>query len=394
MPCYKRHKQWAQCSGKRDPTVFVKKSKLYTPAGVDHDYNFITGIERGVDEADRKLEDRGIHTDSYVKGPRHEGCLRHAIEAAQVTIERAPKGMSRQKQNKTHWLPRLKCVEWSVEWLHADYSSHLDLVKDDMPLWQAHFFLTRRLSREPKKRKRETDEPNPNTTFDGKLESGTSSSHNQTKHTTNEAFTTENASFKDHNSARPENSSLTGASAAENGVEEGTDVRHDRPSPLQSNSVKLDEVPKMKVGDADPAGNYYYLVKARARSNCKVLVPLSPDGVLSKCLKQQTILEFPTIQVLSCPPAEIPADYLLERDYLARFPSAQSDSESESESGDEDDDDDDEDDDDKGRGDDDKEFISNVSAEEDAKVEMESVPPRRRISNANDIYSILQQSIM
>jgi len=350
-----------------------------------------------VDEADRKLEDRGIQTDSYVKGPRHEGLLRHAIQAAQVTIERAPKGMSRQKQNKTHWLPRLKCVEWSVEWLHADYSSHLDLVKDDMPLWQAHLFLTRRLSREPKKRKREADEPNPSTTFDGKLESGTSQSHNRTKDTTNEAFTTENVSFKDHDSARPENSPLAGASAAENGVEEITDTKHDLPSPLQSNSVKLEEVPKWKAGDADSAGNYYYLVKPRARSNCKILVPLSPGDVLSECLKQQTVLEFPTIQVLSCPPAEIPNDYLLERDYLGRFPSAQSDSESESESDGEEDDNDDDDDDDDGdeeRDDNDKESVSNVPVEQDSKVEMESAQTRRRISNANDIYSILQQSIM
>ena len=102
MPCYKRHQQWAQCNGKRDPAKFVKKSQLATPAGIDHDYNFLTGIERGLEKAEKQLEDTDLGSRS---DPRRNGKGRlltnqHFADAG-VTVIRAPKGLSRQKENKS-----------------------------------------------------------------------------------------------------------------------------------------------------------------------------------------------------------------------------------------------------------------------------------------------------
>lgn len=81
----------------------MKKSQLSTPAGIDHDYNFLTGIERGLDKAERQLESKGVGS---LPDPRRDAKGRQPTDqhyaVAGVTVIRAPKGMSRQKENKTH----------------------------------------------------------------------------------------------------------------------------------------------------------------------------------------------------------------------------------------------------------------------------------------------------
>lgn len=55
LPCTQRHKAWSSCTGRRDPTAFMPVSKLKTPAGVDHDYNFLSAIERARERTQRDL---------------------------------------------------------------------------------------------------------------------------------------------------------------------------------------------------------------------------------------------------------------------------------------------------------------------------------------------------
>jgi hypothetical protein len=106
LPCYKRHQQWAQCSGQRDPTKFVKKSQLVTPAGIDHDFNFLTGIERDIEKAEKGLnegQDVGIEgSRSWSQSQSQKQTNYQHLEAAGVKVIRAPKGLSRQKENKSH----------------------------------------------------------------------------------------------------------------------------------------------------------------------------------------------------------------------------------------------------------------------------------------------------
>ncbi|KAL8983130.1 MAG: hypothetical protein Q9177_005064 [Variospora cf. flavescens] len=107
-----RHKQWASCSGIRDPAVYIKRSDLATPKGIDHDYNYLTSIERQIDSAERDCESRGIllfgegQNDAKRKGQnplKGEVSLENAIKRCRVVVDKAPKGMSRQKQNATCW---------------------------------------------------------------------------------------------------------------------------------------------------------------------------------------------------------------------------------------------------------------------------------------------------
>lgn len=114
LPCTKRHKLWAQCSGTRDPAAYIKRSDLATPAGIDRDFNFLTTIEREIEGAEKDAESRGVQlTDNGARGAsrreynsghrKGEVNVQRAIETTGVIVDRAPKGMVRSKENSTHW---------------------------------------------------------------------------------------------------------------------------------------------------------------------------------------------------------------------------------------------------------------------------------------------------
>jgi hypothetical protein len=72
-------------------------------------------------------------------------------------------------------------------------------------------------------------------------------------------------------------------------------------------------------GSPDDLDLYYYLVKPRTRGAEKVLIPLSPMHTFLTCLQDQTVLEFPSIQVLPNGPDALPAGFVTEDQYLAKY---------------------------------------------------------------------------
>ena len=93
----------------------MKRSQLATPRGIDHDYNYLTSIERQLDNAQRDANHRGviIHDTAAAAGnwkakgldgpKKGEEPMRKAAERCGVIIERAPDGMSRRRHNGTRW---------------------------------------------------------------------------------------------------------------------------------------------------------------------------------------------------------------------------------------------------------------------------------------------------
>lgn len=81
----------------------MKKSELATPAGIDHDYNFLSGIERDLQKSDKSVAEKGldIGLSATSKGDQSQR-MDYQFAAAGVKVLRAPKGMSRAKENKTH----------------------------------------------------------------------------------------------------------------------------------------------------------------------------------------------------------------------------------------------------------------------------------------------------
>lgn len=107
----------------RDPAAYLRRNELATETAFDRDFNFITGVERSLERAERDAENRGIPIDreldaeeesgigkkrkrlntGLVKG--EAGFLRGA-ENGGVRVVRAPRGMTRNKQNTSKWHPK------------------------------------------------------------------------------------------------------------------------------------------------------------------------------------------------------------------------------------------------------------------------------------------------
>ena len=83
----------------------MKRAELATPKGIDHDYNYLTSIERELDNAEKNAASRGLileeerrRGNNLVKGEKQ---FNAAIERCRVVVASAPKGMTRSKQNQT-----------------------------------------------------------------------------------------------------------------------------------------------------------------------------------------------------------------------------------------------------------------------------------------------------
>lgn len=183
LACIKKHKAWSECSGERDATAYVRPSKLRTPAGVDHDYNFIHGIEMSVERTEKILVgERGLvkaeelrpltvqevkwktgkdgrkrkvvitRVLKEAKGRTFEKHLSIALKKANVHILCAPTGLGRQRDNHTTLNRRTGRINWQVEWLALDGdgpAKHplaadkrlLSKVMDDLPIYRAYHEL-------------------------------------------------------------------------------------------------------------------------------------------------------------------------------------------------------------------------------------------------------------
>lgn len=83
----------------------MKRADLATAKGIDHDYNYLTSIERVFDRAEKDAISRGVvleeerrRSKQPVKG---EIQFNAALERCGVDVVKAPKGMTRSKQNQT-----------------------------------------------------------------------------------------------------------------------------------------------------------------------------------------------------------------------------------------------------------------------------------------------------
>ncbi|KAI1210728.1 uncharacterized protein F4807DRAFT_57169 [Annulohypoxylon truncatum] len=143
LACVKKHKKWSSCNGERDPTVYIPREKLKTDAGIDHDYNFLTKIERSVERTEKILrEEKEIlpQEDNTSRPPPNKRARLHKGQSrGRVTLEESsrrwdrnsiqrmrqlginvsslPYGMARAKENKTSWNKRTRTMNWQVEWL-------------------------------------------------------------------------------------------------------------------------------------------------------------------------------------------------------------------------------------------------------------------------------------
>lgn len=324
--------------------------ELATPAGIDHDYNFISAIERGVERTDRLLcDEKGIVTQKELReGPpdlnvstrgrgrgrggrmmggerlnEQEKNVRRAQAAIGVNVERLPKGMARQKANTTSWSKKQKCIVWQVEWVReagstADQTINqpedvnfeqwkggemtFDTVHHKIltttPLSIAYANMIEELRRnkmtpeqrveEKKRRAQEVADEKAEQAKRAKLEPvSVNVEHAKTEETPDIQPPTEETDAPGEESSKPEL------------------VDEQQPQlPQQQPQQKL------------PNDYAFYLLKARTPSNLpRVLIPLDYSHPLDLALKDKTIVEYPAIYVFPISQATLPDGYILEREF-------------------------------------------------------------------------------
>ncbi|KAL8823858.1 MAG: hypothetical protein Q9170_008303 [Blastenia crenularia] len=306
LPCIKRHKQWASCSGIRDPAAYIKRSDLATPKGIDHDYNYLTSIERQFDLAERDFESRGVllydETQDSRKGQnpaKGKVSLERAIKQCRVVVDRAPKGMTRQKQNATYWDKRSKRIIWMIEWVHKDGSREIGQCPDTEPIETAYTKIVSsgkqeegtKVKRPKKKRKKNAEVPRPATLAQAP----------QPKQPPVDPASSPAAPVSP---VRPQISESPTPSALEH--QQPMSSVQDKSRPGSSADTSRPSPPRL----------HFYLLLPSTPTPYRVLVPLAPTDSLVTTLKDRLVLEFPTIYALKHPPERLPAGFMTEEEYL------------------------------------------------------------------------------
>ncbi|KAF5969445.1 Box C/D snoRNA protein 1 [Fusarium bulbicola] len=268
-------------------------SKLRTPAGVDHDYNFLHGIERSIERAEKLLvEERGIVQEEELrpmtvqevkwkpgkdgrkrkvlvtrvlreaKGRTFERFLAARLRKLNITIVCVPLGMARQKENHTTLNRRTNRINWQVEWMvlknlpdaEPKKVRMLSKVMDDVPLYEAYHASLE----EQQKAKGQQAKKTPRAGTDGQMQDLVNSTWSSGSFALQDPFT-------------------------------GTWTNHNDTEPGLWPSEKI-EAQKKKFN--------FFLAKFRTRSDKpSVVTRLNPEDCLREVLRNTRVLEFPTIWV-------------------------------------------------------------------------------------------------
>lgn len=362
----------------------MKRSAWATPAGIDHDYNYLKSVERKVEVASQDVKERGISVRDPAKGgPNAMGqrtvakawmpgsALQRYLAENAIHVEKAPAGMSRQRANRTRTTNKGK-VMWTVEWVQSDGSrsvdneSHCESTIGE--LWEV--IEAKKVNAEQgKKRKRVAAVTNR-----GPTKSANSGSGNQPRRPLHPALNSEVGVKDEHredsqhapsiqdnvpftnseniedqdrptpSSLKPEDASDARGAMAPVRVkpEHSSDHEDEEPSRDSKREEKAnhnDEGMLKSITDEDmidpsvedrgtrdqsrPPQLHFYLIKPLTASNRRVLIPIEHTATLTACLRGRTVLEFPTIHVLTEGPETLPAGYQLEESYTQGFKAEQ-----------------------------------------------------------------------
>lgn len=315
LRCSKRHKLWASCNGIRDPTAFMPMSKLATPSGIDHDYNFLHSIETRIQRSEKVLiEDLGIISNAELKRARAgedeemwkqshrepetsgEVQIARALKAHNIKIMKAPKGMRRNRENTTSWNKKHRQVNWQVEWVREPpLGRTLYRALGNKPIGDVYDILCdeeRRMNmtgaEKTAMRKRKAAETKERNTKKAKLDK--------------EAMDLSNTP----NLQNPETTAWD-VSPDQTGFDEDMQEGTTPPAPKERNY------------------NLYLLRPSTPASFPKVLKHIDPDKTLTELLWNRKVLEFPTIYVLENKPEELPNAFMSEKAFLAATGEAETD---------------------------------------------------------------------
>jgi hypothetical protein len=276
LACSQSHKRRAACTGIRDPAAYIPKSTLQTSSGIDRDYNFLSGLERNIDRADKETSERGVALDGkgkavFQKRWHDNGALGKYLRDNGIVVHKAPIGMARQKANQTRFIAKSKRIVWSVEWVVGGEKKVVE-VDESRTLEEAYKELMVEKERESKKRKRMQD--------DAATKARKQKVH--TEKTEIEETTAEDVTSRMETAPGPEG--------------ETTNIPTIAPSTDEAKTTDASQ--EQQPSEEAPLAQettHFYLQKPHTSSTNTVLIPLTSTTTLTTALHQQHVLEFPTI---------------------------------------------------------------------------------------------------
>ncbi|KAI1615715.1 hypothetical protein EDD36DRAFT_486035, partial [Exophiala viscosa] len=297
LPCVKRHKTWAQCSGIRNPAAYRKRADLATPASVDQDFNFITSVEISLQKADdlplnkdKALAPSGLRRQEH--GSK-KGKFETEVEERGIQLVRAPHGLSRHRQNKSRWYGKENCIMWTTEWIHHDGTTRTQNILESKPVGKAFVecFGKNALLRKTKRKRSDTEPANVPATKDDTL---------VIQATREETAQDAAPAEKDVPPEEPVNDDAVPV--------------HEGP---QAPTTSAGAATKTQGSDATdlPSNIHFYLLRPMTTAKLKCLIPISQTSTLKDLLQGRTMLEFPTIYVRQEPPEALAEPFITEEKY-------------------------------------------------------------------------------
>lgn len=295
LPCITKHKARASCNGRRDPAAYLKKSQLESATGIDRDFNFLTGVERAFSRAEHDTASRGIRIGEQVRPKPFNRSIEQAIIESQVDVRRAPKGLSRAKDNRTDLSGDGHTLNWTVEWLLNDGDRIMKNFPIDVTIHDAASRLNfrSRHSKRNNKRKRRNSDQKAESLKQAGISDDCSLALKPTK-----VEAKEEAS----GSAQPEILAVEGSTH---------EAGQQGPKLIPVSSSKRDVHAVNKIPPGGPPSNYY-LHRPLCPGPARVLIPLAPDTTFRDALYGRTVVEFPTIYILNETHDKLPSGFITE----------------------------------------------------------------------------------
>ncbi|KAK5955472.1 hypothetical protein OHC33_003110 [Knufia fluminis] len=269
LPCVKKHKTWAQCSGIRNPAEYRKRAELATPSSIDKDFNFITNVERAITKADDDVlsRDIGLAPVRQLRRVDARPKVEMEIEQRGVKVVKAPKRLSRAKQNKTHWVGQQKSVMWTVEWICSDGERITGSALESRTLGEAYINI---VGKKKIKRKRR---------------------------------------LSTHDQAGPQPQPKVAKQEADGVLQT---------KPTKENEARKELTTSSSADEQLLNGMHFYLHNPQTSSKFKCLIPLPTGNTIRAALEGQTVLEYPTVYVKNESPEELKDPFISQDEYQKR----------------------------------------------------------------------------
>ncbi|KAK0314956.1 Box C/D snoRNA accumulation [Friedmanniomyces endolithicus] len=327
LPCYKKHQQRASCSGKRDPAAYLRKSQLATPAGLDQDFNYLKGIEHQIDQANETLlkpSEEGVHQSfrTVATGWRPDSRLQRYLTEHCITLEHAPRGLQRQRDNTTR-STKSNRVLWTVEWSmeSGEREGHHDCTESSALV---DLFAESRIGRRFASSSRVDEAENRQSKRRKRLDTTGTSVQAVAARTVTEPIVDQPApgldaqprliEAEDHEMAAVsvETSAHSASRAGNLAKSKSEETSLKRDGSAADLAIVEDEVQQK----ATVPSRHFYLLRPATTGTSKLLIPLHGQATLTECLINRTVQEYPTVFVLSKSPQALPTGFMLHDDYI------------------------------------------------------------------------------